>query len=910
MSQSITFNQIKAEVAALRRKKPVEKPVGIRTTGRWLGEPTQTDGDTTYSISQCDSPLALRLALRGQPPGSDGQAVKIVLTSLDDGAISPDVFARLHKQRLFSIDRWSLVQQQFAAESIDPRLVKHDWLADAVVEYLGGKRTMAAKSGFLDAEALWRELLTATIGLTADVPDLSALLRWSLDGSRVRRFRELPGQLRQGVEQWLNGRAGDAAEFVFAVAAHTDKPDAVPLAIAAGVLVDEKASGKADRAIGKLEGSWLAGRTVSVDDLRRVAGEAAALLRAHIADPGEQRRITGRAEELLREVDGASFAHLSPILPLGYSQRLATFADAARRFSQGTSIEVGDVEEAAEQVRIHDQSHLNRIEGERLVMAMRLVRWLQAARRHPSSPGSFPEAARDYLLDGSYADWARASTGRVAASRELSDAVASVHAAASQEQERRARDFAVLLANTVSAGVYSGDILLIEQVLDEVVVPLARTMPVLLVVLDGMSAAVCRELVDRVTKARGEWLEIVEQGRITLRPALATIPCETKYSRASLLSGRLTSQAPDEKAAFAAHSGLNDASAGGRGPVLYAKADLSGSTLSDVVRDEIASPKRRIVGAIVNAVDDHLAKADQIDVRWNLDTIQVLGALLHEAAGAGRAVILTSDHGHILEGGTTARVSEGGERWRPAGGPAATSDELAVCGTRVLAPDGTIVTSWSETVRYIAATKRGYHGGLNPQEMVVPISVLIPSGVNEPAGWELKPETTPAWWDAESAPTPQPTVAPAPPPKPSGMLFDIHRDDPQPATQPAPSMGTAAAGTAGPSEIPVWADRVFETETFAAQKKLAQRGYPGDDIFKHLLANLDARGGKLTTAALARAIGYATVRLPGLLSLAQRLFNVDGYPVISVDAQSDTVQLEKQLLLVQFGLGESGAGIR
>jgi hypothetical protein len=142
------------------------------------------------------------------------------------------------------------------------------------------------------------------------------------------------------------------------------------------------------------------------------------------------------------------------------------------------------------------------------------------------------------------------------------------------------------------------------------------------------------------------------------------------------------------------------------------------------------------------------------------------------------------------------------------------------------------------------------------------------------------------------------------------MLFDIHRYDAQPATQPAPSAGMAAAGTAGPVDIPAWADRVFETETFGAQKKLAQRGYPGDDIFKRLLANLDARGGKLTTAALARTIGYATVRLPGLLSVAQRLFNVDGYPVISVDAQSDTVQLEKQLLLVQFGLGESGAGIR
>jgi hypothetical protein len=907
MSQPITFNQIKAEVAALRRKKPVEKPVGIRTAGRWLGESSQTDGDTTYTISQCDSPLALRLALRGQHAAGNGQVVNVVVTNLEDCAISPDIFARLHKQRLFSIDRWSLVQQQFAAESIDPRLVKHDWLADAVVEYLGGKRTMAAKSGFLDAEALWHELLAATIGLAADVPDLSALLRWSLDGGRVRRFRELPGQLRDGVEKWLKGRAGDAAEFVFSVAAHTDKPDAVPLAIAAGVLVDEKASGKADRAIGKLEGSWFAGRRVGVDDLRRVAGEAAALLRAHVADPGEQRRITGRAEELLREVDGASFAHLSPILPLGYSQRLATFAEAASRFSQGTSIEVSDVEEAAEQVRIHDQSHLNRIEGERLVMAMRLVRWLQAARKQPLSPGSFAEAARDYLLEGSYVDWARASAGRVAASRELSEAVASVHAAASQEQERRARNFAVLLENSVSAGVYSGEVLLIEQVLDEVVVPLARTMPVLFVVLDGMSAAVCRELVDRVTKDRGEWLEIVEQGRITLRPALATIPSETKYSRASLLSGRLTSQSPDEKAAFAAHPGLNGASTGGRGPVLYAKADLSGSTLSDVVRDEIASPKRRIVGAIVNAVDDHLAKADQIDVRWNLDTIQVLGALLHEAAGAGRAVILTSDHGHILEGGTTARVSDGGERWRPVGGPAAASDELALRGTRVLTSDGSIVTSWSETVRYIAATKRGYHGGVNPQEMVVPISVLIPSGANEPAGWQLKPETTPAWWDAESVPVPLPVVASAVPQKPSGMLFDIHQDDVQPATQAAAPVG---AGTAGLVDIPTWTDRIFETETFTAQKKLAQRGYPGDDILKRLLANLDARGGKLTTAALARAMGYATVRLPGLLSMAQRLFNVDGYSVISVDVQSDTVQLEKQLLLVQFGLGDSGAGIR
>ena len=40
----------------------------------------------------------------------------------------------------------------------------------------------------------------------------------------------------------------------------------------------------------------------------------------------------------------------------------------------------------------------------------------------------------------------------------------------------------------------------------------------------------------------------------------------------------------------------------------------------------------------------------------------------------------------------------------------------------------------------------------------------------------------------------------------------------------------------------------------------------------------------------------------GLLSRARQLFNIDGYPVVTVDTESDTVILEKQTLLVQFGL--------
>ena len=152
MSQALSFNQIRAEVAALRRKKPIEKPVAIRSAGRWLGAEVQADGDTTYAIAQCDSPLALRLALKfrpeGRPDAASGPVVRVVVTSLADAELSPDIFSRLHKQRVFSIDRWSLVQQQFAAESIDPRLVQHDCSPTPLSNISGGGGPRPPRAGF------------------------------------------------------------------------------------------------------------------------------------------------------------------------------------------------------------------------------------------------------------------------------------------------------------------------------------------------------------------------------------------------------------------------------------------------------------------------------------------------------------------------------------------------------------------------------------------------------------------------------------------------------------------------------------------------------------------------------------------------------------------------------------------
>ena len=151
-------------------------------------------------------------------------------------------------------------------------------------------------------------------------------------------------------------------------------------------------------------------------------------------------------------------------------------------------------------------------------------------------------------------------------------------------------------------------------------------------------------------------------------------------------------------------------------------------------------------------------------------------------------------------------------------------------------------------------------------------------------------------------------AAPAPVKKPPGMLFNIHRDEPKPAV----GTGGGSATTAGEAlpDQPEWVREVFRTEVFAAQKKLVPRGYPGDQILEQLLTHLDARGGKLTLPGLARVMGYATVRLPGLLAMAQRVFNVDGYPILSVDPESDTVHFQQQLLVVQFGLPAGAEAIR
>lgn len=893
-----TFGQIKAQVAAIRRKIPEARVIGIRAEGRWTGEHRKQDGDETYVIEQCDSPLAMRLALRGE---SDGATTTVLVTSLDDKDFSEDILLRLTKRRLFHLESWEIVKTLFQAQAIDPRVTHHRWIADLLMHWMPTEGYPPVSSGFLDAETVWSILLQHGMGLTTEHPDLQTLLRWSTDLDNVNRYRAASDAFREAAAVWLSELAGPAVRVVLDCVMRNERPDALPLGLAVGVLFHPQAAGRIDKAIGKLEERCLGGASPDAGTLSRWHAAASEVVRLQLTDPRQKRQQVQRADEILSEVGAESFAYLSDTSPLGFDLRMVRFgARLAETLSSLRSQSVEQLTSARQFVLEHDRASSEQRRIERIDMALKLVRWLADAGNTSAQSHSLAEAITYQNAEGSFVDWGRLGLRSGDPVRALSAAYAKLFEQVTGVREEQACCFAQLLKDWTAAGTMGELIVPVERILESVVAPLASQTPLLLIIVDGMSLAVCRELVTDLT--RHDWVVLSREGQGKgVMAGLATLPSITEASRTSLLCGQLRrGTADDERAGFAAHPTLLAQCRSGSPPVLFHKPALreeNDAILASDVRQAIGSSHRRIVGVVVNAVDDHLLKGDQIDTRWTRDEITVLPALLHEAKMARRLVILLSDHGHILDAQTAGKLYEGGERWRlPTSAPE--DKEFQISGARVLLPDAhTLIAPWSERLRY-GVKKNGYHGGISPQEMIVPI-VVLSSHDPYPHGWIEAPADTPVWWDEpwreeESREPASSNVKPIKRSPGLGPLFDFaHGAEPEETT---PQLMEASPGEA----LPEWIRVLLASPTLGAQRKLAGRAAPTDEVLVKLLTALDRRGGKLTAAALARAIEYPPFRVPGLLAILQRILNIDGYAILTRDEASDTVELNRELLWRQF----------
>ncbi len=812
--------------------------------------------------------------------------------------MSNDILVRLAKRQLFPIDSWQIVKSLFQAHAIDPRVIRHRWIADYLMEFIPEGGYPAASGGFLDAETVWPILLRRAIGITTDRPDLLAILRWSIEPTAVARFRAESKEFREAAVSWLSETAGAAAGAVFQCIEADDKADALPIGLAAGVVYNSKAKGQLERAAGKMEERFLGRSTPDEAAIQRWSAAAEEVVRVQVADPRLRGSLLQRADEILQTLGAEAFAHLSSTSPLGFAQRLERFGHALSRLLDGNGAgAIDELKAAREQIRDHELAARERRRLERVEMAIRLVRWLGQLENSPqASPRSLVEAADYQLAEGGFVDWARLTLRTGDPIRELSEAYAKLFGRMTELLEARSREFAELLRNWTESNSAQPGLTPVERLMEEVVAPLAAQSPVLLIVLDGMSVAVCRELLSDLLGH--DWTPLNRGDRGSLLSAgLATIPSVTEVSRTSLLCGRLRQGASaDERIGFAEHPALRAHSKSGYPPIVFHKAALRGeedAVLAGEIRKEIASPNRRIVGVVINAVDDQLLKGEQLDTRWSRDAIPILPALLHEAKSSQRLVVITSDHGHVLDSNTTCKLSEGGDRWRNAV-DAPGAGELRFSGPRVVIPESkTLIVPWSEKIRY-GIKKNGYHGGVAPQEMVIPIAVLSPFD-KFPEGWLEVPLDVPSWWE-ESPAGPAAsgvTSSRTKPAKPAQrkLPFDTGDESGQ-ATEPR-ALATAEAE---------WIRDLFQSPIFQQQKKMAERSVPAEEVFRAILSALDQRGGRMTSAALSRSVNYPMMRLRGLLAVMQRILNIDGFAVLTRDDASDTIDLNRELLRHQFDL--------
>uniref|UniRef100_UPI000623E3D0 BREX-2 system phosphatase PglZ n=1 Tax=Allosalinactinospora lopnorensis TaxID=1352348 RepID=UPI000623E3D0 len=624
----------------------------------------------------------------------------------------------------------------------------------------------------------------------------------------------------------------------------------------------------------------------------------------------EARRTTDpvleRASHLVRQFGAETAAAASPVLREGLDAR---FTAAGRALAGG---EPGAIARAVADLGAHllAADPDTRVRIERARMGQRLAQWLAtdpateaetvaaAVQRHIGDTG-WVDRALDHIEAGGDPD------------PQLRTAYDALGARVRERRRGIDRAFAETLATWTAAGTGPGSMLTVETFLARVAKPVAASgRRVLLLLLDGMSAAIAAELAEELRRQWAEYDPVPEDADSPprRRGMAAVLPTVTAVSRTSLFAGELTqgTQA-DEKRLFGGHRFWSPARA-----AVFHKDDLRGQTPGDAFGPGLAdalADERTHVAVVLNTIDDRLANERKLgDGAWRLDEIGKLRELLRVAATQGMAVLLTSDHGHVVDrhGAKVDGADVASARHRaPTDPPGA--NEVALSGPRVVAGGG-IVALWDADTRY-TSQKAGYHGGASLAEVAIPVLAFLPFGAEPPKGWRELGDQRPAWWRLDAAPPAtaagSPAVAPEPTPprrtpgakrraeleETHDALFDLPPEPAREETRAAPAPGA-------PDEALV--DRLLATETFQAQVGLLARKPSMDKVENAVRVLLEA--GTLPATALAQRVGYPTSRADGFAAVLRQLLNYDGVQVLETLPDGRTLRLNTPLLRDQFDL--------
>lgn len=704
-----TEGQLQRHVSTIRRKRlaaGAEDPmvIGFQLQDTWSGPAQLPVDDVTYAVKIARSGLEAREALTQARIA--GQRL-LLLTRLAPADLGADVMARLTKAKLETLHVVDMVREHFQVAEIDPRIRAERWMLN---ELLAGPASTPPMA-FLDLETAWRCLLAHRLRLDEGRPDVVDLLRWTLSEANLKAWADASQSFREAATSWTAQSAGRLGTAILCM---VDK-GAGGNAVSVGLCLDAVNGAPAELDAEKREAYVRLEHVANGEPLgpgREQWGEAARQLADDI-DPAALQHVLARAEDVAKSCFVDRFARYSRIMPSGLQQVLGDMAALLKAIVDNQdAAKLPGLESLMEAAAKHHDILHAPLRLRRFQKVVELARWLSQPRPAASR---LEDWASWYVQHGSLVDLARKWCAYPDAHEPWSRAVASLQQAATARREEINDAFAKAMADRLDQFTPADPLILLEDVMPRVVVPLAEQTPVLMVVMDGMDQVSFQEFRSSLTS---RWREAASPWPWPI--PLCPLPSVTEVCRTSLICGRLTKgSAADER------QSVDYLRIKGKRPAIFHKDGLvAGGGLAPALRDALSSSSCRLVIVVINAVDDWLAKGDQAFVEWSVDAIPVLQSLLELAHLQGRTLVLASDHGHVLERVSRYISGSGAERYRQ---PSIDlhEGELKVKGGRVV--DGPCVVAARENLRYTQGKRNGYHGGLTPQEVLPILAVFSPA---------------------------------------------------------------------------------------------------------------------------------------------------------------------------------------